>query len=225
MKVRRILLLATTLIAMTTISLYAQPGGGMGGGMGGRSGSRSGGPGGQQGGPGMQMQQNVDIDLLESSGMFLLDRDDITDNCKIKDEDVKTKINSLLAVYVTEYDNITLEFGAQIDSLNAVTEASKASESGPSGDMIKAIIPAMQKIRKRTTPMHTAFNEGMVEILSEKEAKRWDAYYKKLCSEKFFRIGGKPGEGERGERGEMGERPQRDQNMSMGEEMDDDMMF
>lgn len=227
MKLSRVLSVALMLLVMTTVDLSAQGMGGMGGGRGGMGGGMGRGGMGGQGGPqgGMRPEMMGEIDLVESTGFFLLDGDDVIKSCKIKSTESQAKANSMIARYHIEYDKINFEFALQIDSLKNMPELDMSaglSEEQMQG--MRRYRQIAQELREKTGHMHKELVEGMKEILNEKELKRWETYYSGICQEKFYR-GGRGGQGgPGGERGERGERPSMQMNEGGGD-MDYSMDF
>ncbi len=183
MNIKRIIAIFILLIVVSSGSLYAQRGGGMRGG-----GQR--GQGGQGGQGGMQMQQRLEPqDLVASTGLFMIDYDPVIKKCKIKEEEQQTKVYAHIATYTEEYSNIMFEYRPQIDSLSnfqlTMTEGVAVAEMQ---EQMKAQMLIIQKIKAKTTPMHKKLVDGLTTVLSEKEKKRWDSYYKEICEENFFMI-------------------------------------
>ncbi len=190
MKAKRILILAIALI--TSLTIYAQPGGGMGGGM--RGGMRGGGV--RGGGMGRQMGggpvgNSAPIDFVAATGLFVIDAEPVIKKCKIKDTKQKEAVTNLIASYQKEYYNITFEHSNQIDTLNSFKPNMLSSEVGATPmqggrpDM-KSLGSILQTLREKTIPMHNTLKESMKATLSEKEYKKWETYYISICEDNSF---------------------------------------
>lgn len=201
MKAKRILVLAIALIS--SLSIYAQPGGGMGGGQ------MGGGMGGQMGGG--PSENSAPMDFVCASGLFVIDAEPLFKKVKIKDDAKKAEVNKLIEEYQKEYYDITFEYSSQIDTLNSFkpgerSEDMMSSEPAQRPDM-RSLGSIMQMFKERTKPMHENLKAGMKATLSEKEYKKWEAYYNDICEENNFsdkmRQSGGQGGGQMGG-GQMG---------------------
>lgn len=199
MKIKQFLTAMFVLLFVATSSLYAQMGG-MGGGM---SGGR-GGMGGGMGGPQPSQSKAPDVDLVATTGLFLIDVAPILKKCKIRDKAKIDILTDIIVEYQEEHDRIAFEFTSQVDMLIELGEGIKDNTIGE--EEMRASIPviseAVKAIRAKTGPMHQRLNIRIADEmnLDEKEARMWRIYYRNLCEDKMYRATDQPrqeGEGER----------------------------
>ncbi|MFR9651862.1 MAG: hypothetical protein SNG35_07565 [Rikenellaceae bacterium] len=213
MNVKRFLVAAVTMIALAIGTVDAQPGGGCmggGGGMGGPGGGM-GGPGG--GGPGGERQSMGAIDPIASSGLFMIDSGKAIKSLKIKDKEKLASVTELLSTFQTTYDNLTVEFSAEIASVNEVKDQMAAMMESGDRESMRSVMTSMrtnmEKIRPKAREMQKSLDDGMKALLSEDELKKWTKYYALVCEDNNYstqeRRGGRDGqEGEGGEGGQRG---------------------
>lgn len=198
-KSKNILAQFTFLIALlfSSQSLFAQggmggPGGG--GGMGGPGGGGMGGPGGSSSSGEMISSEN----MLTSTGLFMIEYDEAIKKIKVKKREhaKREAVESLFETYNTKYNEISIAYSTQIESI--LKEEERSSTRGGSNSMqggqqrgnmgqdpMSGKISAMKQITEVAKPMHDALNESLGEILSEKQLKRWNKYYTKLCDKNY----------------------------------------
>lgn len=214
----RIFMLIFALISFTSVNCFAQMS--MGGGPGG-GGQMGGGPGGGGRGGGDQMggppRQEASVDIVASTGLFIYDIEEAIKSSKIKDTSKDTEIKIAFAEYYSVYEKTTMEFQGAISELKQTESDVMAMREGGNytgiRERMSSAIESMTLIRDRMLPAHVQFKEAVAALLSDKDKRRWNSYYEKLCSENSFRMQEGGGRGERPEGG-RGERPARPEDES-----------
>ncbi len=186
MKVRQLFITLITLCTLSNLQVHAQMG--MGGGMkggGGRGGMR----GGQQGGRPQGERPSTPKNLLEASGMFIYNAEDIIKACKIKDKTNISAIQQIVSTQEKAYNNTTL---LEFDNINKIKEIEAQMKSANGGQAlmmqhIQDIRSASQGIREAMAPAHEELNRAIVELLHEKELKKWRRYIQEFYTAKSYR--------------------------------------
>ncbi len=172
MSIKKIVFVVAIALIASLEPTFAQRGGGGQGG-----GNRGGGQDGQS------RQQLTPENIVTSTGLIILDAETVIKECKIKDNKTKKEVALYIEKYMDGYDNISFEFIPQIDSIKNVIP--KMAETDMRAGM-RLQMPIVNKIKGKTIPLHKELTDGVATVLSEKEKKSWESYYKKLCETNFF---------------------------------------
>lgn len=195
MKARNIFIAALLLLSLSVLDGYAQYGYGGYGGYGSGYRSPMAGSASMRSGPDMP-EKREKIDLVAVTGLFLVDIKPIVEKCKISKQATIDKITDVVVLYQEEYDRISFEFTMEIDQiieLQYLIEEDDASNQAEIQAMMKVVREPMQKIHKRCLEMHSKLVDDLSNVLSEKEAKRWRLYYRRLCGDNGFQAAGAHG--------------------------------
>ena len=133
-----------------------------------------------------------DFNAIEVAGLTKYDSDKVLKKLKITDDSIKSKVIQKINSYNIEIDSLLLLHAGTLENLEKEFDINVkiAFQNRDPGQMdgvkakIKQIIPP---IRFEMYEFEKVLNEGIAQILTEKENKKWIKYQerKKLSNENF----------------------------------------
>lgn len=125
-------------------------------------------------------------ELIASTGLFTIDPTALFKKCKVKDEAKLSKMKKVLITYQQDFSRLSFEKNPQIDSLVTLSNLKGITSQGQMIVRMDQLQGVLQRLNEATKPMHQKLKEGMADVLSEKEKKRFDSFYRTICEDNHY---------------------------------------
>lgn len=139
-----------------------------------------------------------EIDMLSMTGLFDVDGHEVIKRLKVSDETIQREIHVAIANFVLESGEVSTLHASDIAKImtaeESMTRIQGQIEAGQEVDrasvskVVSAARESMSAVRLSVAPLHKVLNDRITELLSgnEKQLKKWNSYYRNLCTEHRF---------------------------------------
>ena len=135
-----------------------------------------------------QKQDKITPDkIIQTTGLFVIDNEELLDKCKIKDKKTIAKINEILETYGTEFKDIQFKHKTKLDDiLNTPLPEAGKEVTDEMKQKYRSMGQNIEVIKGDAAAMHKRLDKAMKIALDNKSRKRWESYYKRICKNVHF---------------------------------------